>query len=128
MGLNLTKANIVVFFDTDFNPQMDKQAQERVYRIGQTKEVFVYRLITENTMEEVILKRAMKKLELAVNLIDKANLSADDETKNMSIDKMLEMIKYGLHKVMNKEGQSDEEADKELLNLDIDTILGKGQV
>lgn len=53
MGLNLQTADTVIIFDSDWNPQMDLQAQDRVHRIGQEKEVIVLRLITNNSIEEV---------------------------------------------------------------------------
>lgn len=51
LGLNLMTANTVVLYDSDWNPQMDLQAMDRAHRIGQQKQVRVYRLITKNTME-----------------------------------------------------------------------------
>lgn len=50
LGINLTAADTVILYDSDFNPQMDLQAMDRAYRIGQKKFVKVYRLITENTV------------------------------------------------------------------------------
>lgn len=52
VGINLQTANIVIFYDLDWNPQMDLQAMDRAYRIGQTRKVHVYKLITLNTIEE----------------------------------------------------------------------------
>ena len=54
-GLNLTGADTVIFYDHDWNPANDSQAQDRAYRIGQTKPVTVYRLISQGTIEEKIL-------------------------------------------------------------------------
>ena len=61
LGVNLTAADTVIFYDNDWNPTMDAQATDRVHRIGQTKPVSVYRLITKNTVEERIVKRAKQK-------------------------------------------------------------------
>ena len=61
LGINLTSADTVIFYDNDWNPTMDAQATDRVHRIGQKKEVTVYRLITRNTVEERIVKRAKQK-------------------------------------------------------------------
>mmetsp|Transcript_1030 Transcript_1030/g.2512 ORF Transcript_1030/g.2512 Transcript_1030/m.2512 type:complete len:1250 (-) Transcript_1030:57-3806(-) len=61
LGVNLTAADTVIFYDIDWNPTMDAQATDRVHRIGQTKAVTVYRIITANTVEERILKRAKQK-------------------------------------------------------------------
>jgi SWI/SNF-related matrix-associated actin-dependent regulator of chromatin subfamily A member 5 len=58
LGLNLQKANWVVLFDSDWNPQVDIQAMDRAHRIGQTKPVMVYRFITESSVEEKVLARA----------------------------------------------------------------------
>lgn len=55
LGINLTAADTVVIYDSDFNPQMDLQAMDRAHRIGQKNMVNVYRLITENTVEEKIV-------------------------------------------------------------------------
>lgn len=61
LGINLTAADTVIFYDNDWNPTMDAQAMDRVHRIGQTKQVTVYRLVCKNTVEERILKRAQVK-------------------------------------------------------------------
>jgi SNF2 family DNA or RNA helicase len=58
LGLNLVAADTVIFYDNDWNPTMDEQAQDRVHRIGQTKPVTVYRILTNNSVEEKIVKRA----------------------------------------------------------------------
>lgn len=65
LGINLVAANWVVLFDQDFNPQNDKQATDRCYRIGQTKPVTVVKLISRGTIDEDILALAGRKLELA---------------------------------------------------------------
>ena len=64
IGLNLTGADSIIFYDTDWNPAMDKQAQDRCHRIGQTKTVHIYRLITLSTIEENIFKKSIQKIEL----------------------------------------------------------------
>jgi SWI/SNF-related matrix-associated actin-dependent regulator of chromatin subfamily A member 5 len=57
LGLNLMTANTVILYDSDWNPQMDLQAMDRAHRIGQKKQVRVYRLITKNTMEEKMVEK-----------------------------------------------------------------------
>ena len=64
LGINLTGADTVIFFDSDWNPAMDAQAQDRAHRIGQTRTVHIYRLISERTVEENILKKALQKRQL----------------------------------------------------------------
>ena len=61
LGVNLTGADTVIFYDNDWNPTMDAQATDRAHRIGQTRPVGVYRLTTKDTIEERILKRAKQK-------------------------------------------------------------------
>ena len=55
LGINLVAANVVIIYDIDWNPQNDAQAMDRAYRIGQTKPVNVYKLVTEHTIEERML-------------------------------------------------------------------------
>ncbi|KAK3498903.1 SNF2 family N-terminal domain-containing protein [Neurospora hispaniola] len=64
LGINLTSADTVIFYDSDWNPTIDSQAMDRAHRLGQTKQVTVYRLITKGTIEERIRKRAMQKEEV----------------------------------------------------------------
>jgi ATP-dependent helicase STH1/SNF2 len=64
LGLNLQSADTVIIYDTDWNPHQDLQAQDRAHRIGQTKEVRILRLITEDSIEENILERAHQKLDI----------------------------------------------------------------
>ncbi|KAI5191035.1 chromatin-remodeling ATPase INO80 [Nematocida sp. AWRm77] len=64
LGINLTAADTVIFYDSDWNPTADQQAMDRAHRLGQTKQVTVYRLITAGTIEERIMERAGVKGEI----------------------------------------------------------------
>ena len=64
LGINLTAADTVIFYDSDWNPTIDSQAMDRAHRLGQTKQVTVYRMITRGTIEERIRKRALQKEEV----------------------------------------------------------------
>ncbi len=64
LGINLTAADTVIFYDSDWNPTVDQQAMDRAHRLGQTKQVTVYRLICKGTIEERILQRAKEKSEI----------------------------------------------------------------
>jgi len=55
----------VIFYDSDWNPTVDQQAMDRAHRLGQTKQVTVYRLICKGTIEERILQRAKEKSEVS---------------------------------------------------------------
>lgn len=61
LGTNLTGANRVIIFDPDWNPSTDMQARERAWRIGQKRDVTVYRLITRGTIEEKVYHRQIYK-------------------------------------------------------------------
>lgn len=61
LGINLTAADTVIFYDSDWNPTVDQQAMDRAHRLGQTKQVTVYRLVCEGTVDERILQRAEEK-------------------------------------------------------------------
>lgn len=64
LGINLTAADTVIFYDSDWNPTNDQQAMDRAHRVGQTKQVTVYRLVTKGTIEDRILQRARQKSEV----------------------------------------------------------------
>ncbi|KAI8854816.1 SNF2 family N-terminal domain-containing protein [Chytridium lagenaria] len=64
LGLNLTSANVVILHDIDFNPHNDAQAEDRAHRVGQTRDVHVYKLILDNTIERHMMNLASVKLNL----------------------------------------------------------------
>jgi len=118
LGINLATADIVIMYDNDWNPQVDLQAQDRAHRIGQTKQVRVFKLITENTIEERIIERAEVKLRLD-NVVIQAGRLVDNKQQLKQKD-ILEMIRHGADKVFAaKESTISEE--------DIDVILERGQ-
>lgn len=69
-GLNLTGADTVILHDVDFNPQIDRQAEDRCHRLGQTRPVVVYRLVAIGTVDEKILEIADHKLRLDAAVLD----------------------------------------------------------
>ncbi len=86
LGVTLTAADTVIFYDMDWNPTMDAQATDRVHRIGQTKKVTIYRLITRNTIEENILKRAKQKESVQSTVYSGGAFKADSfKPKDVSI-------------------------------------------
>lgn len=64
VGLNLTAANTVIMLDLDFNPQNSRQAEDRVHRLGQSRQVTIYYLICRGTVEELVLQRNVDKMQL----------------------------------------------------------------
>lgn len=87
-GLNLTGADYVIHYDPWWNPAVEDQATDRAYRIGQTKKVFVYRLITKNTVEEKIQKLKMFKR----NLVDSVISVDRNITKSLTMDDIKEIF------------------------------------
>ncbi|XP_073009627.1 probable ATP-dependent DNA helicase CHR719 [Typha latifolia] len=69
LGLNLQTADTVIIFDSDWNPQMDQQAEDRAHRIGQKKEVRVFVLVSVGSVEEEILERAKQKMGIDAKVI-----------------------------------------------------------
>jgi len=86
LGINLVAANWVVLFDQDFNPQNDKQATDRCYRIGQTKPVTVVRLISRGTIDEDILAMAQSKLELANRVSGQTDAANEGDEEQMETE------------------------------------------
>uniref|UniRef100_A0A8B9J5R8 Chromatin-remodeling ATPase INO80 n=1 Tax=Astyanax mexicanus TaxID=7994 RepID=A0A8B9J5R8_ASTMX len=77
LGINLTAADTVIFYDSDWNPTVDQQAMDRAHRLGQTKQVTVYRLICKGSIEERILQRAKEKSEIQRMVISGGNFKPD---------------------------------------------------
>ncbi|XP_057981488.1 probable helicase CHR10 isoform X2 [Malania oleifera] len=97
VGLNLVAADTVIFYEQDWNPQVDKQAQQRSHRIGQMNHVLSINLVTEQTVEEVIMRRAEKKLQLSHNVV--GGYGTDQNLKEMAGAEGgdLRSIIFGLH-------------------------------
>ncbi|KAI9805800.1 MAG: hypothetical protein M1825_000414 [Sarcosagium campestre] len=77
LGINLTGADTVIFYDLDWNPAMDKQCQDRCHRIGQTRDVHIYRFVSEDTIEANILKKANQKQMLDDVVIQEGDFTTD---------------------------------------------------
>lgn len=127
LGINLTSADTVVLFDSDWNPQADLQAMDRAHRIGQTKQVVVFRFVTEDAIEEKVLERAAQKLRLDQLVIQQGR--AQQQAKQAaSKDELLGMIQHGAENIFEqKEGMGAFGAKGELTENDFDEILRKGE-
>ena len=86
VGINLTGADTVIFYDSDWNPTVDQQAMDRAHRLGQTRQVTVYRLLCSGTVEEKILLRAKQK-----DAIQKTVISGGD-FKQAELPKATEIV------------------------------------
>ncbi|KGG51318.1 hypothetical protein DI09_39p120 [Mitosporidium daphniae] len=92
LGINLYTADVVVIYDSDWNPQADLQAQDRAHRIGQKKPVKVFRLLTENSIEERILDKSLRKLRLDQLVIQRGHHVVDSQPSSVEL---INMIKSG---------------------------------
>ncbi|KAG9331034.1 hypothetical protein JZ751_020417 [Albula glossodonta] len=97
LGINLTAADTCVIFDSDWNPQNDLQAQARCHRIGQSKAVKVYRLITRNSYEREMLDKASLKLGL-----DRAVLQSMSGNKDSSVNGIQQFSKKEIEDLLRK--------------------------
>lgn len=126
LGINLTTADIVVLFDSDWNPQADLQAMDRAHRIGQTKQVIVFRFVTEKAIEEKVLERAAQKLRLDQLVIQQGR--AQQQAKQAaSKDELLGMIQHGAETIFREEDSNVFGNNGEMTEGDFDDILRKGE-
>jgi len=118
LSINLSTADIVILFDSDWNPQMDLQAQDRAHRIGQKKMVRIFRFVTEGTIEEKIIERAEIKLRLDAMVIQQGRLSV--KSRKLTTEDMMEMIRYGADRIFRSSGST-------ITDEDIDLIISRGE-
>ncbi|VDM65916.1 unnamed protein product [Strongylus vulgaris] len=126
LGINLATADTVIIFDSDWNPQNDLQAMSRAHRIGQTRQVNIYRLVTRNSMEEEIVERAKRKLVLDHLVIQRMDttgrtvLKSSGGARSIPFDKkeLNDILKFGAADLF-KEGDGEEQEPE----VDIDRIL-----
>ncbi|KAJ0069416.1 hypothetical protein NL108_006011, partial [Boleophthalmus pectinirostris] len=128
LGINLASADTVVIFDSDWNPQNDLQAQARAHRIGQKKQVNIYRLVTKGTVEEDIIERAKKKMvldHLVIQRMDTTgrtvldNSSGSTNSNPFNKEELTAILKFGAEELF-KEPEGEESEPQEM---DIDEIL-----
>lgn len=93
VGINLATADVVVLFDSDWNPQIDLQAIDRAHRITQKKQVRVFRFITKGTIEDKIIERAEEKLRLD-KLVIQAGKFSDDPADPLNENNVLDIIRF----------------------------------
>ncbi|XP_069835221.1 lymphoid-specific helicase isoform X2 [Dendropsophus ebraccatus] len=122
LGINLTAADTVIIYDSDWNPQADLQAQDRCHRIGQTRPVVVYRLVTANTIDQKIVERAAAKRKLEKLVIHKNKFKGGQSGMNQSRNtldpkELLELLKSRDHEreVKGSNGKVISDKDLELL-------------
>ncbi|XP_012676002.2 chromodomain-helicase-DNA-binding protein 1-like isoform X1 [Clupea harengus] len=116
VGLNLTAADTVIFVDSDFNPQNDLQAAARAHRIGQTRAVKVIRLVGRDTVEEIVYRRAISKLQLTNTVIEDGRFSLLDQAQSAAAGLQLsDILKFGVDKLLASEESSVQDVDLGLI-------------
>ncbi|GAB4848168.1 Protein CHROMATIN REMODELING 19 [Ancistrocladus abbreviatus] len=95
-GLNLVGADTVIIHDLDFNPQIDRQAEDRCHRIGQTKPVTIYRLVTKSTVDENVYEIAKRKLVLDAAVLEYgAEVDNEGDVPEKTMGEILSAILLG---------------------------------
>ncbi|KAL9115499.1 MAG: hypothetical protein Q9227_000820 [Pyrenula ochraceoflavens] len=129
LGINLMTADTVIIFDSDWNPQADLQAMARAHRIGQKRDVNVYRLVSKETVEEEILERARNKLMLEFITIQHGLTDKESQARRAA-----QVGEPGstseINRILKKRGQKMfEQTDnqKKLEELDLDSVLEKAE-
>lgn len=131
LGINLATADTVIIFDSDWNPQNDLQAQSRAHRIGQTKQVNIYRLVTKGSVEEDIVERAKRKLVLDHLVIQRMDTTGRTVLSKNAVatnsmpfnrDELNAILKFGAEELFK-----EREADDEDPEVDIDDILQRAE-
>jgi len=112
LGINLTGADTVIFYDQDWNPAMDKQCQDRCHRIGQTRDVHIYRLVSEHTIEANILRKASQKQMLDDVVIQEGEFTTDYFNK------------ISVRDVIGLNGEVSANENDVVANLAMDRVLG----
>lgn len=92
LGINLTSANVVIIHDIDFNPYNDKQAEDRCHRMGQTKTVKIFRLLSKDTVEEAMFRCAQKKLTLEKDVTSCDAQNGDNEQPEVDVESLLKEV------------------------------------
>ncbi|KAL1916815.1 uncharacterized protein VTP21DRAFT_5519 [Calcarisporiella thermophila] len=110
LGINLTTADIVILYDSDWNPQVDLQAQDRAHRIGQKK---------QHSFEERMIEQAMRKLRIDQLVVQQGR--AAQQQKAASQKELLEMIQHGAEMIFNTDESNDHISD------DIEEIMKQGE-
>eukprot|EP00903_Cladosiphon_okamuranus_P016661 g15364.t1 len=118
LGINLQTADTVILYDSDWNPQADLQAMDRAHRIGQKRPVSVYRLVTENTVEEKVVERAQQKLKLDAMIVQQGRLT--DNAKKLGKEQLLDALRFGADQVFRSK-------DTSITDDDIDAIMAHGK-
>ncbi|KAL0007673.1 hypothetical protein SO802_009175 [Lithocarpus litseifolius] len=127
VGLNLVAADTVIFYEQDWNPQVDKQALQRAHRIGQMNHVLSINLVTRHTVDEVIMRRAERKLRLSHNVVGDDVMNWEGkETAGVETGDLRSII-FGLHRFDPTEISTEKLGETQMsdLNAMVEKVLAK---
>lgn len=123
VGINLTAADTCIIFDSDWNPQNDVQAMARCHRIGQTKDVKVYRLLTRKTYEMQMFHLSSLKMGLDQAVLTGFESGSSGEGA-MSKEEVERLLRHGAYDIFNEDKAGTAEAESnDFIQQDIDSIL-----
>ncbi|EGX46483.1 hypothetical protein AOL_s00109g55 [Orbilia oligospora ATCC 24927] len=125
LGINLTSADTVILYDSDWNPQQDLQAQDRAHRIGQTRPVIVYRLATAATVEQTLLEKADAKRRLEKLVIQKGKFKSMTATNTKTEEQEFADLRKILMSDDFEKFDVAKEGDEILSNEDLEVLLDR---
>ncbi|CAB4384690.1 unnamed protein product [Rhizophagus irregularis] len=129
LGINLTGADTVIFYDIDWNPCMDRQCQDRCHRIGQTREVNIFRFVCEATIEENMLAKAQQKEMLDKMVITDGGFTTDFWSQpKVDWRDIVKVIAPDHDKEINDEPESGVELEQCLAKVEDDTDVNAAQI
>ncbi|XP_069466693.1 lymphoid-specific helicase [Ambystoma mexicanum] len=128
LGINLTAADTVIIYDSDWNPQCDLQAQDRCHRIGQTKPVVVYRFVTANTIDQRIVERAAHKRKLEKLVIHKNKFKGGQAGIQQSKSCLDPQELMDLLRSRDFEREVKGSADKVISDKDLEALLDRSDL
>ncbi|KAL8601344.1 hypothetical protein ACOMHN_054637 [Nucella lapillus] len=130
LGINLTAADTVIIYDSDWNPQCDLQAQDRCHRIGQTRAVMVYRLVTANTIDQRIVERAAAKRRLEKLVIHQGKFKSGIANFKTSLEPVSseELLKLLQSKDHESEVGSRGEGQEVISDADLAALLDRSDL
>ncbi|TGJ64355.1 hypothetical protein EYR41_010416 [Orbilia oligospora] len=125
LGINLTSADTVILYDSDWNPQQDLQAQDRAHRIGQTRPVIIYRLATAATVEQTLLEKADAKRRLEKLVIQKGKFKSMTATNTKTEEQEFADLRKILMSDDFEKFDVAKEGDEILSNEDLEVLLDR---
>jgi len=121
LGINLTAADTVIFYDHDWNPSNDSQAMDRAHRLGQTRQVTVYRLITKGTIDERIVQLARVKKDVQDIVVGNRQFADGAKTNDIASlllnDDELATLNVGRDAASIPNGEQEIKAEQDVANM-----------